>query len=326
MPFPRFRIGIRLKLLFLSSILFAIPWLGYKYVWEMEKYLRQGQEKTLVGTVSAVATALHERPKLFNEQASFLSNVREGRDLYALDVIDPIQLDGNIDEWKNFTHKPLYYGDDYLIEYVDSYSANSLSFNHAIAKYGNHLYVMFEVVDDYLVYRKNNSLSVHRNDNLQIALLDPDGYFQRFIIANEKPGWITAYLTKPDENSVYPLRHENKIQGNWRETAKGYNVELRIPLTMVGGKIGFAIYDVDNTLTRQTVNVVGTSNTQRSDQLGTVLVPSPEIERILKGLGHSNSRIWVIDKHRRVLARVGDIRSSSSILGDAQDEEYVGQR
>ena len=87
---------------------------------------------------------------------------------------------------------------------------------------------------------------------------------------------------------------------------------------MIGAKMGFAIYDVDNTRLRKYTNVVGTSNTQRSDQLGTVLVPSPEIERIIKGLGHSNSRIWVIDKHRRVLARAGDIRNSIGTFGDVE--------
>ena len=61
--------GLRFKLLLLSGFLFSIPWLGYEYVWEMEKYLRAGQERTLLGTVRAVATALHERPKLFDAQA-----------------------------------------------------------------------------------------------------------------------------------------------------------------------------------------------------------------------------------------------------------------
>ena len=42
----RLRFGLRLKLLFFSSFLLAIPWLGYQYVWEMETYLRIGQEQT----------------------------------------------------------------------------------------------------------------------------------------------------------------------------------------------------------------------------------------------------------------------------------------
>ncbi|MFK7814925.1 MAG: proteobacterial dedicated sortase system histidine kinase [Gammaproteobacteria bacterium] len=318
MSFLKPRLGLRIKLVFLSSFLFAIPWLGYKYVWEMEKYLRQGQEQTLVGTVSAAATALHERPTLFNAQASFLSDVRQGRDLYAIDVSEPIQLDGNLEEWKNFQYQPHYYGDDYVLKNNERYDSNSLSFNHMVVKYENYLYVMFEVIDDYIVYRKENNFNVHRNDNIQIAFLDKEEKFQRYIVSNEDPGWINAYLTKPEEGNVYPIQHESKIQGNWVETPKGYNVELRIPLEMIGNKLGFAIYDVDNSHNRELTNVVGTSNTQNPDQLGTVLVPSPEIEQILKGLARSNSRIWVIDSHRRVLARIGDIRSATGVIHEKE--------
>ena len=74
-----FRFGLRAKLLLLSSFLFAIPWFGYQYVWEMEKYLRFGQEQTIIGTARALATALHERPNLFNNQASFLPSVEKGK-------------------------------------------------------------------------------------------------------------------------------------------------------------------------------------------------------------------------------------------------------
>ena len=314
------RLGLRIKLVFLSSFLFAIPWLGYKYVWEMEKYLRKGQEQTLVGTVSAAATALHERPNLFNSQASFLRDVRQGRDLYAIEVSNDasgaIQLDGNLEEWDSFQYEPHYYGDDYVIGDNESYDSKSLSFNHMVVKYKDHLYVMFEVIDDYIVYRKENNFNVHRNDNIQVAFLDKEDQFQRYIISNEKPGWINAYLTKPEEDSVYPVQHESKLQGNWVETPKGYNVELRIPLEMIGNKLGFSIYDVDSSRTREVRNIVGTSNTQSPEQLGTVLVPSPEIERILKGLARSNSRIWVIDSHRRVLAKIGDIRSATGVEAD----------
>ena len=315
------RIGLRLKLVFLSSFLFAIPWLGYKYVWEMEKYLRKGQEQTLIGTVSAAATALHERPNLFNAQASFLSDVRQGRDLYAIETSDPIQLDGKLDEWENFQYQAHYYGDDYVIESRDKYNAASLSFNHMVAKHDDYLYVMFEVVDDYIVYKNKNTFNVHRNDNIQVAIVDKEDQFQRYIISNEEPGWINAFLTRPEEGSVYPIKPENRLQGSWIETPRGYNVELRIPLEMLGSKLGFAIYDIDSSRTRKVNNVVGTSKTQTADQLGTILVPSPEIEKILKGLRRSNSRIWVIDSHRRVLAKIGDIRSAPGSLEETDENK-----
>lgn len=57
--------GIRGKLLAVLSVFLAIPWLGYAYVQELERFLREAQERTLAGTAQAVATALHDRPALF---------------------------------------------------------------------------------------------------------------------------------------------------------------------------------------------------------------------------------------------------------------------
>ncbi len=59
-------LGIRTKLLLTLSVFLAIPWLGYQYVNELERFLREAQEGTLAGTAQAVATALHDRPRLFD--------------------------------------------------------------------------------------------------------------------------------------------------------------------------------------------------------------------------------------------------------------------
>ena len=41
------------------------------------------------------------------------------------------------------------------------------------------------------------------------------------------------------------------------------------------------------------------------DDLGSLITPSPDIARIITGLRHEDARIWVLDKHRRVLAQRG---------------------
>ena len=47
------------------TVFLALPWLGCEYVRELERVLRDAQERTLAGTAQAVATALHDRPRLF---------------------------------------------------------------------------------------------------------------------------------------------------------------------------------------------------------------------------------------------------------------------
>lgn len=78
----RWRFSLRLKLALLTLVLLALPWAGTLYVNEVERFLLQGQEQTLLATARAVATALHERPQLLSvssreeEVASILLGVQ----------------------------------------------------------------------------------------------------------------------------------------------------------------------------------------------------------------------------------------------------------
>jgi dedicated sortase system histidine kinase len=316
----RLRFGLRLKLLFFSSFLLAIPWLGYQYVWEMETYLRIGQEQTMVGTARAVATALHERPALFDSQSAYLTDVKPGTDLYAHKIAYPIQLDGKLDDWQDYQHLTIAYGQQNLIDPIQDYKLDSLHFRHMVGQYDRFLYAMFDVTDNRVLLRPKNSLRIDKNDHLQIAMTDQSGLFQRYIIAPSEPGWVNAYLLKDDLDSLQPERLETKIQGQWRNTTSGYQLELRFPLAMMSSKIAFAIVDVDEPSTRAVEHIIGTANPSQLDSLGTVLVPSPEIEQILKGLKYSNARVWVVDKHMRVLARSGNIQRASGM----QENSHIG--
>jgi dedicated sortase system histidine kinase len=61
----RIALSIRAQLLLVLTVFLALPWLGVEYVRELERVLRDAQERTLAGTAQAVATALHDRPRLF---------------------------------------------------------------------------------------------------------------------------------------------------------------------------------------------------------------------------------------------------------------------
>lgn len=330
----RFTIGIRAKLLFFSSFLLVIPYMSYQYVWQLETYLRIGQEQTLVGTARAVATALHERPALFDNQSAFLSNITPGTDLYAHRIEYPIKLDGKLSDWQDYQDKMIEYGATNLVEQSAVYNRSSLSFKHMVGQYDKYLYAMFEVIDDNVLLRPTNSLRVDRNDFLQIALINAAGDFERYIISPYEAGWVNAFRLDISTTAIKPVELETRIQGQWEITEKGYNLELRFPLSMLSSKIAFAVGDVDDTQSRRLKYVMGTANPTQSESLGTVLLPSPEIERIIKGLQYSGARVWVLDKHMRVLARSGNIQQAEGLSGggslneksENQLWEYLEQR
>ncbi|MCW8329280.1 proteobacterial dedicated sortase system histidine kinase [Photobacterium sp. SDRW27] len=310
---PKFPFGLRTKIILISSFLLTLPWVGYKYILEMEKLLRQGQEQTLVGTTRAVATALNERPKLFSGQASFLESVKKGRDLYAYELQHPIKLDGQLNDWIDYDDKMVHYGREYVQFSRRPYSSNSISFRHIVGKYDGYLYAAFEVSDKTPIMRRKDSIRVDRNDHLIIAMTSPDGEFSRYVVSAYEDGWVNAWQINGNIADPGSLSQQNQIQGYWRNTDQGYNIELRIPLSFLGNKLGFAFYDINNARNREIDTIIGTSNTSHLNRLGTVLVPSPEIEKILKGMGHTSTRIWVIDRHQRVLAQTGNIQESNGV-------------
>ncbi|GLX76745.1 proteobacterial dedicated sortase system histidine kinase [Thalassotalea insulae] len=308
----KLRFGLRSKLLLLSTFLITIPWFGYQYVWEMEKYLRFGQEQTILGTARALATALHERPNLFNNQASFLPSVEKGKDLYGYQLSQPINLDGDYLDWPDFINKAHYYGLDNVLPGSEVSSASQLSLNYtaSVGKFDKYLYFFIKVIDDQVIMRDSNALSINKNDHLELAFTTPQGTFQRFIISNKNSGWIDAFqINHPTQ--VTPVAAPF-IQGKWRNNNQGYHVEFRIPLTKISDNLAFAVHDVDQHF-GNVITTIASANPSSANTLGTILVPSPEIERIVKGMSYTNSSIWVVDQHRRVLARAGDIKKANGL-------------
>ena len=70
------RFPLRAKLALVALALLVLPWAGWRYVREMERFLLQAQEEALAATARAVATALHERPQLLAYRARGESDLR----------------------------------------------------------------------------------------------------------------------------------------------------------------------------------------------------------------------------------------------------------
>lgn len=307
--------GIRFKLVFLSSFLLVIPWLGYQYILEMEDYLARGQEQTVLGTAQALATALNERPELFNEGS--YSPATRSEDLYVYPVYSPLSLvDSSLSDWGEYQQYEVEYDNrDFLRTtlnparmYVDD---DSLQFESMLGEYNGFLYAYFKVTDDEVVYRDQDALTVYRSDFLQISMLSKEGNdVTRYVIA--------PYQAEP----VYPFRvqedysdptYEERIRGQWYDTNFGYVVELRIPMEMLGDRLGFAVFDIDDPVNRSVNTVVATYRMDDAERLGSIRLPTPEIDRIVAGMGHNNSRIQVVDRSGRVLLTAGDIQSATGI-------------
>lgn len=326
--------GIRFKLLLISSFLLVIPVLGYQYILEMEEYLRRGQEQIVLGTARALATALNERPELFDEGT--FGPARQSEDLYVYPVFNPLALDDStLVDWQDYQRYELSYGsNDAIGTPLNPHSPfaryyhydESLNFKLLAGEFNRSLYAYLKVVDDNIVYRSPDSLSVHRSDFLQISLVTREGIFKRYVISPRGPEYLYAYEVGQDLTNTATLSHEERISGQWYEVPGGYEIELRLPLSMLGDQLGFAIYDIDDANERSVKSVVATSPVNDPAKLGSLRRPTPEIDRIVEGMGHNNSRIQVIDRAGRILLSVGDIQTATGLALTNQSSELTGNK
>ena len=70
------RFPLRAKLALVALALLVLPWSGWRYVREMERFLLAAQEEALAATARAVATALHARPQQHSYRARGESELR----------------------------------------------------------------------------------------------------------------------------------------------------------------------------------------------------------------------------------------------------------
>ncbi|MCM0148844.1 proteobacterial dedicated sortase system histidine kinase [Photobacterium galatheae] len=323
----RLTAGLRLKIVIIASLLLTLPWFGYRFVLEIEKLLRQGQEQTLIGTARAIATALNERPALFSQQANYLPQVQQGRDLYVYDLPDSIQVDGRLNDWPaDIGTKMHYYGRPYVLFSQHTYPQVYTDFYLITGRHQQHVYAALKVTDQQLVLRRPDSNRIDRNDHLTLALTTPDGQFERYLIALEANGQTSVWFMPDEPETSNLFRPAPHILASWQPSETGYNLEIALPAEHVGQKMAIAIHNVDHATQRDVESIIATANTKSAETLGTVFLPSPDVKRIVRGMGHSSSRIWVLDRHQRVLAQSGDIQHSNGVWATSirYDEEEHG--
>jgi dedicated sortase system histidine kinase len=81
---PRFLHGIRFRLVLVALVLLAVPLLAAQFISSMETFLRENQERAIGATARAVASALSDRPALFDRRDSASDLEEERRRIVAL--------------------------------------------------------------------------------------------------------------------------------------------------------------------------------------------------------------------------------------------------
>ncbi len=295
------------KLLILMSFaLVVIPWFSYLYLSEMEGFLVDSQANAQLLAAEGISTLLNGRTDLFYE----LPLSPEGYEqLYAHPLQKPIRIDGRNNDWEEVLEYSIGFGN---LDIKETTNAGLSQFYLALGEHNDQIYALVTVQDENLVFRDRNILRLDLSDHLRITFTGQDETVKRVTLTMTEPGVTTAYLI--DDNWRYAIQGEpeNRIPGFMAINEKGYAVEFRIPLELLGSsrQFGLAVADVDNPETREIESITGTLPSAGREAYGLVLLKSPEVLRIIEGLGYSGANIQVIDAQRRVRAEIGSYEST----------------
>lgn len=297
-------IGLKLtpKLLLAGTTLLIIPWLGLQTLNAMQQFLIDGQAQAQLLSARGIATLLHGRKDLFDEQSD---NINNYADIPLYPLSGRILLDAYSEDWQSLGQNRLSFGSQELTQF-------SLLLGQADAT----IYGLIEVTDKTPVYRHPGYLRLDHSDHIRLYLKDSNSIEQRYLLTFEGNGRVSAYKMDEAWQLATPGTPQYRIQGQARITNTGYVVEFALPADFLDSShhLGIAVADVVDQGERVVDTLVRSFPSIAQGQYNRLIVRSPETERILSGLAQTDSEIWILDKQLRVRATAGKLLANADQL------------
>jgi two-component system sensor histidine kinase ChvG len=220
-------VSIRLQLLIVALTTLVLPWAGCQYARELETALRDSQEKSLLASAGTIANALSAQPqRVFRDPDDTQAFAADRGDLYVYPLRSQPLLDGYRDDWGVL-------GNPTPLPTVTGYGAGALA-----GSTERYLYLYIEVDDTHFDPEPSNARPERdRFDRVDLTLQRPDGTREFYFFATNAPGLIAAQSIVNGGDGRDRAVDEPRIQAFWLQTAAGYRVEARIPLSFVGSRL-----------------------------------------------------------------------------------------
>ncbi|HEB83110.1 MAG TPA: HAMP domain-containing protein [Gammaproteobacteria bacterium] len=279
---------LRTRLLIFSSIfLLVLPWFGFHFTARIEQSLLEGQEEAQSMVASAIATVLNGYTGLFD--------IAENA-LYVYPVKTLIDIDGYDEDWQALLPRMRVYRDE----------KDRPVFSLLLGDDPDYLYAYLKISDSHIVYRNPRYVPLDASDHVRLEYLDKNTQRHRLVILAEAQGRASVYEVTKDWRYWKSGNNISAVYAWWRETADGYDLELRLPRDWVepNRRLSLSVVNVFGENERYVDTIVST-HSNAIDGLNPLMFQSAEISSVIKNLSESDSRICVVDRYRRVRAVIG---------------------
>jgi signal transduction histidine kinase len=258
--------SLRLKLLLISLLTLALPWAGCHYAREMESVLREGEKQSLGAVAQTIAASLQGRSDYLYRSTSNEAITDLGPyDLLPVPLPGQPFVDGFSEEWPQDPppRSSGVYNPNGTVSLLPRRSAPEPPPPPSIWKYfdqppdrlgiltGVHerlLFVLLDVKDDKVVFDASASDPLDAQgsgDRVWIGFEDFEGAERQVFLSATGAGAVRARRIEVREYGRQVAVDEERIQAAWRLVPSGYQIEVQIPLSMLGNRLGVLVDDRD---------------------------------------------------------------------------------
>ncbi len=292
--------SIRFQLLTVALTTLVLPWAGCQYARELETALRSSQEQSLLAGAGTIANALSAQPqRVFHDVADTEAFSAGAGDLYVYPLATQPLLDGYREDW------------DVPAEPTPLPTTTGYRARVQAGSTEGFLYLFLEVRDSHFDAQPLNVRpDTDRFDRVNLALDGPNGR-KDYFFGTDAPGLVAAQSVVKGDDGADQVVAETRIQAFWLQTAAGYHLEIRIPLSFVGRHLwveaqdgrgkGRAGFKADST------------------EGGRLFFPTAGLDTLLESYIGDGTRATVIDANALKLGTAGNAESKKSGAAEASE-------
>jgi two-component system, OmpR family, sensor histidine kinase ChvG len=296
-------VSIRLQLLIVALTTLVLPWAGCQYARELETALRSSQEQSLLAGAATIANALSAQPqRVFHDSDDARAFSAAAGDLYVYPLVTQPLLDGYREDW------------DISVEPTPLPTTTRYHARLQAGSTEHYLYLYLEVDDPHFDAEPNPvQPDKDRFDRVNLTLQGPGGRAAYFFGTNA-PGLIAAQGVVKADDGVDRVVTEPRIQAFWLQTAAGYRLEMRIPLSFVGPRLWIEAID-------------GRGSGQAgiaadSPEGGRLFFATAGLDTLLETYIRDGTRATVVDANALKLGTAGNIASKQRGFGESEPIWY----
>ena len=281
--------SIRLQLLIVALTTLILPWAGCQYAHELENALRVSQERGLESSADTIAHALSAEPqRVFGETGDSEPFSPQQGDLYVFPLHSQPLLDGYREDW-NLSAEP-----------TPLPSAAGDTLRVQAGSTARYLFIYLEVEDAHFRGEPANAQAAeYPFDRVQLTLERAEGSLETYFFATPAQGPIAARTVVKGDDGVDRAAGEPRIQAFWLQTSRGYHLEARIPLSLVGARLWIE--------TRDGTGAKSGFSASDSARGGRLFMTTPGLGEMLANFVRPGTRASVIDANGLKLGAAGSI-------------------